>query len=705
MNMKPLQMWGSIDCTLNRIGDKFINQLDKSGHSKRITDLQIFHDLGIQKLFYPCLWETVAPKDLDHCDWGFLDERLSELKRLDLPFVAGLLHHGSGPHYTSLIDPDFPEKFATYARLFATRYPWIEEYTPIHEINYTARFSCLEGHWYPHLTDELYYIKAVLHQCKATILAMKEIRTINPRAKLIQTENLGIYQGTENLKDLATFENQRQWLALDILCGKVTHEHTLYSYLIEQGIRSEELKWFEENSYQPAILGINHTLSSDRFLDEDINSYPVWTQRQHESKKYVDVAAVDSGKIDSPVMDRIFKESWNRYQIPLVIQGSQILAEREAQMRWLNNLWQIAQDLQKQNIQIEAIVVSNLIGTFSWHDGEAFYQPGVFELQPKGLQLRPTGLAYLIKELSQSGYSHSPILKSEGTWETSRRIQWAGQNGDFIRFYHRSDVQPILIVGASGILAQAIASVCGERNIHNRLLRRHEMDITDKDSIEEAIDLHKPWAVINAAGFIHIGDQAPSEEIHGSLAGAIKLAEACADRNIALVNFSSDLVFNHHANAAYVESNVIAPMTISDHAEVETESHVLDAHPDALIIRTSAVLEPEDEYKALASNTVIESTLSELAHHCIDLLIDEEKGVINLLKDGYLTSQKFSDTPSETLKEKLLLTSDVPHLIRRRKIGIAKDEHQATHKNKHHAVFRRLFDLHLPTDSQQELYQ
>src|SRR3546814_11151054 len=61
-----------------------------------------------------------------------------------------LLHHGSGPGYTSLIDPDFPAKFAAFAARAAERYPWIESWTPINEPLTTARFSALYGHWYPH---------------------------------------------------------------------------------------------------------------------------------------------------------------------------------------------------------------------------------------------------------------------------------------------------------------------------------------------------------------------------------------------------------------------------------------------------------------------------------------------------------------------------------------------------------------------------
>ena len=41
--------------------------------------------------------------------------RARELRELGIGPIVGLLHHGSGPRYTSLLDPDFPEKFASYA--------------------------------------------------------------------------------------------------------------------------------------------------------------------------------------------------------------------------------------------------------------------------------------------------------------------------------------------------------------------------------------------------------------------------------------------------------------------------------------------------------------------------------------------------------------------------------------------------------------
>src|SRR3546814_3613078 len=79
-------------------------------------------------------------------------------------FIGGLLHHGSGPGDTSLIDPDFPAKFAAFAARAAERYPWIESWTPINEPLTAARFSALYGHWYPHRKDPISFSRALMNQ-------------------------------------------------------------------------------------------------------------------------------------------------------------------------------------------------------------------------------------------------------------------------------------------------------------------------------------------------------------------------------------------------------------------------------------------------------------------------------------------------------------------------------------------------------------
>ena len=59
---KPFEIWGGIECTVNRVGDRYFDQIALTGHEHRIlADLERFADLGIRPLRYPFLWERISP--------------------------------------------------------------------------------------------------------------------------------------------------------------------------------------------------------------------------------------------------------------------------------------------------------------------------------------------------------------------------------------------------------------------------------------------------------------------------------------------------------------------------------------------------------------------------------------------------------------------------------------------------------------------
>jgi dTDP-4-dehydrorhamnose reductase len=118
-----ISLWGGVECTVNRVGDGYFDQVERSGHASRIADLDAFAALGIRAIRYPVLWERVAPDDPSRPQWSWTDQRLARLRELGMNPIAGLLHHGSGPRYTSLLDPGFPALFARYSRMVAERYP------------------------------------------------------------------------------------------------------------------------------------------------------------------------------------------------------------------------------------------------------------------------------------------------------------------------------------------------------------------------------------------------------------------------------------------------------------------------------------------------------------------------------------------------------------------------------------------------------
>src|SRR3954467_15039913 len=218
-DMGAIQLWGGIECTINRVGDRFVDQLERCGHYTREGDLEAIAALGVKALRFPVLWERVAPDGVARADWSGADRALTRLRDLGVEPIVGLVHHGSGPSGTHLLDPRFPQRLPPLPPAFAPRYPWVRRYTPINEPLTTARFAALYGHWYPHCRDDRSFVRALMTQLRATVLAMRAIRDVIPEARLVQTEDIGKTWATSELQYQADYENERRWLTYDLLCG------------------------------------------------------------------------------------------------------------------------------------------------------------------------------------------------------------------------------------------------------------------------------------------------------------------------------------------------------------------------------------------------------------------------------------------------------------------------------------------------------
>src|SRR3546814_11212923 len=134
-----LELWGGIECTIARIGDIWRNQISETGHHERSCDIDRIVELGIKTIRYPILWEEISPRHPDKFDFGWTDARLGLLREKGVKIIGGLLHHGSVPGYTTLIDPDFPANFSAFPAIADDGYHWISTVPPNTTTLTTAR--------------------------------------------------------------------------------------------------------------------------------------------------------------------------------------------------------------------------------------------------------------------------------------------------------------------------------------------------------------------------------------------------------------------------------------------------------------------------------------------------------------------------------------------------------------------------------------
>jgi len=665
--MTSLEVWGGVECTVNRVGERFFDQLERSGHTRRLDDLDRFAALGIKSLRFPALWERLAPHAPDAIDWTWTDAALTRLRKLNIRPIVGFVHHGSGPRYTSLIDCTFAEKLARFARSFAERYPWVDAYTPVNEPLTTARFSGLYGLWHPNAHDRSTFLRILLNECTGILLAMQQVRSVNRQAELVQTEDLGRIYSTPKLVYQAKFENSRRWLGLDLIAGRVDREHELYRWIRNAGVRDHELDLFLDAPCPPDVLGINHYITSNRFLDEHVDHYPPCSHGGNGRQHYADVEAVRVGAASLVSPYAVLREAWERYGLPLAVTEAHIGCTRDEQMRWFLEVWNSARRLHGEGADVRAVTAWSLLGAFDWDSlvtrDRGHYEPGAFDLC--GPEPRRTALCGLIEALANGTEPDHPALDSQGWWHRPQRVLYPVPHrpSHYVREAHAPHVRPtreLLITGARGTLGRAFARLCEHRGLAFRLVDRSTLDIANPESVRHALEVFKPWAVINGAGYCRVDDaERDRETCHRDNAlGPTLFAEACASRGLPFVTFSSDLVFDGKARSPYRESDGVAPLGVYGWSKAKAEKDVLAAHPGALIVRTSAFFGPWDRYnfltftlrqlamrltvRAAQDMTVSPTYVPDLVNATLDLLIDGANGLWHLANQGATTWADFA---------------------------------------------------------------
>jgi dTDP-4-dehydrorhamnose reductase len=651
-----LELWAGAECSVVRVGDTYVDQIDRTGHGSRPSDLDRLAALGVRAFRQPVLWERTAPEGIDGADWGWSDERIARLRRLGIRPIVGLVHHGCGPRSTHVLDPAFAEGLARFASAVAARYPHVEHWTPVNEPLTTARFAALYGHWYPHARSSRAFVRALLIECRATALSMRAIREVHPAARLVQTEDIGTTFATRRLAYQARFENLRRFLSLDLLAGRVDRHHPLWPWLIGEGASERELDALAGEPCPPDIIGVNYYVTSDRFLDERLARYPVRAHGGNGRDSYADVEAARVRARGIVGHFDVLRLVAARYAAPLAITEVHLGGPPEEQIRWLAEAWQAARAARADGLNVCGVTAWSVVGAYDWDsllvNRRGRYEAGLFDV--RGMGPRPTALAQVAGELAARGSSAHPLLAADGWWRRPARLCFA-PSGPAAPVARPRQPAPLLVVGAGGTLGRAVGRICRERDIRVLTLARESLDITDVAAIARVLTRVRPWAVVNAAGYLRVDIAEHDRERcwRANCLGAELLATECRSRGIRFVGISSDLVFDGATRRPYVEGDAVHPLCVYGATKAEGERRVLAANERALVVRTSAFFGPWDSHNFVtttlqrlqrglpvvaANDAVVSPTyVPDLCGACITLLVDGAAGIWHLANVGAVT--------------------------------------------------------------------
>ena len=147
----------------------------------------------------------------------------------------------------------------------------------------------------------------------------------------------------------------------------------------------------------------------------------------------------------------------------------------------------------------------------------------------------------------------------------------------------------VLLFGANGQLGSDIARLW--TGIELIGVTRADADVTDAAAVASLVQNHRPDVVINTTAFhnLPVCEQDPETCFRINVVGGRNIATAAAEAGAAIVQFSTDYVFQGDKGAPYFENDSRRAVNTYGAAKIATEDIVRIANPEHLVVRVSGL--------------------------------------------------------------------------------------------------------------------
>lgn len=227
----------------------------------------------------------------------------------------------------------------------------------------------------------------------------------------------------------------------------------------------------------------------------------------------------------------------------------------------------------------------------------------------------------------------------------------------------------ILITGGAGLLALNWAQTVRDR--HDVVLGTHrrqvslagvesrQLAMTSEDEVLRVIDEVQPQWIAHTAGLTSVEacENDPDLARQSNVVMPMNIAKACARRGVKLIHISTDHLFSQE-QPLLDESHPVSPLNIYGKTKAEAEVRVLEANPQALVVRTNfyawgpsyrqsfsdailAALEERRPYTLFQDvfyNPILCEPLASTVHELVER---EASGIFHVVADERLSKYEF----------------------------------------------------------------
>ncbi|HEY9422366.1 MAG TPA: family 1 glycosylhydrolase [Thermoanaerobaculia bacterium] len=375
-----------------RPGHRALDEYQLMGHYEHWReDLALAGELGAGAIRWGIPWYRVQPFPGEF-DWSWTDQVIPYMvEELKINPILDLMHYGC-PFWLrrEFASDEYPEAVAAYAGAVAERYAGLVRwYTPLNEPIVNALFCGKRGLWPPYLRGDAGYLRIMLQLVRGIQRTVAAIKEVDPGALMVHVEATGLARAArEDLEALAVEDQRRGYLAYDLLTGRLTPDHPLFTWLLRNGAGPDELAAIRRDAIPLDVIGMNF--------------YPQWSTQQVtvDRKGRVAWQAVEQ---DGSGFKDLIRDYWRHYQVPIMVTETSAKGPLEIRSRWLEASVAAIRDLRGEGVPVLGYTWFPMFTMIDWR-----YRYGKKPLEHYHLDL---GLYTLAPEGSERRWQPTPLVE------------------------------------------------------------------------------------------------------------------------------------------------------------------------------------------------------------------------------------------------------------------------------------------------------
>ena len=243
-------------------------------------------------------------------------------------------------------------------------------YTPLNEPRITAWYCGRLGWWPPFRRGWRGFVAVMLGACRGIVETAHALRAVDPEILLAHVDATDLYEtGDTSLAAEARHRQDLVFLALDLISGRVTGQHSLWGWLLRQGASADELEWFQKHAVELHLVGIN--------------LYPMFTLKSARRtpagglRWRMPYATAD-------IVEKLGAMYWERYRAPVFVAETASVGTVQRRRAWLEDSVAAVRRLRKRGIPLVGYTWWPLFALVTWGYRQGRHPPGYY-LKQMGL--------------------------------------------------------------------------------------------------------------------------------------------------------------------------------------------------------------------------------------------------------------------------------------------------------------------------------